>query len=168
MDKNELLRFVESGKSQREIAVETSRSQSSVKHWLKKYGLKTQWAKHKDKNFFCRDCGDANRNNAFSLNKKFGKVHKSLCNVCQKNRNSGQWRTRKQGFVDYKGGKCEKCDYNKCLGGLCFHHRDPKQKDPEFYLMKNRSLQNAKEELDKCDLLCRNCHAETHWELKNN
>ena len=35
----------------------------------------------------------------------------------------------KEILVEYKGGKCEICGYNKCLGALDFHHLDPSQKD---------------------------------------
>lgn len=65
--------------------------------------------------------------------------------------------------VEYKGGKCIICGYNKCIQALQFHHRDPLQK--EFSISANgntRSWDEIKKELDKCDLLCANCHAETH------
>jgi len=68
--------------------------------------------------------------------------------------------------VEYKGGKCEKCGYDKSIRALEFHHRDPHEKD--FHLAKgghSRSWDRVKIELDKCDLLCANCHAETHDEL---
>jgi hypothetical protein len=70
----------------------------------------------------------------------------------------------KQKLVDFKGGKCEKCGYAKCLNALQFHHLDPKQK--KFGLDKNSILRNSWDliliELEKCELLCANCHAETH------
>lgn len=34
-----------------------------------------------------------------------------------------------QMFIDYKGGKCQICGYNKCIRALDFHHRDPEKKD---------------------------------------
>jgi predicted HNH restriction endonuclease len=45
-----------------------------------------------------------------------------------------------------------------------FHHRDPTQKDPEWKTLKFKALAEMKRELDKCDLVCANCHAEIHWE----
>lgn len=66
-------------------------------------------------------------------------------------------------LVDYKGGKCIKCGYNKSYSALQFHHRNPEEK--EFGLSMNglcRSLEVMKKEVDKCDLLCANCHAEFH------
>jgi len=64
--------------------------------------------------------------------------------------------------VKYKGGKCEKCGYDKYVGALDFHHVND---DKEFSVgMKGytRSWENVKLELDKCVLLCANCHRETH------
>lgn len=65
--------------------------------------------------------------------------------------------------IEYKGGKCEKCGYSKCNGALQFHHRDPKSK--EFGIADygyTRSWERTQKELDKCMLLCSNCHAEEH------
>lgn len=38
-------------------------------------------------------------------------------------------RLLKHKLVEYKGGKCEKCGYNKCEGALHFHHINPDEKD---------------------------------------
>ena len=69
--------------------------------------------------------------------------------------------------VDYKGGKCERCGYSKYIGALEFHHRDPTQKD---FGISHRGLTRSWKamvvELDKCLLLCSNCHREVHSELK--
>jgi hypothetical protein len=162
MDNQTLKKLVENGFTQRKIAKDQNCSQSTVKYWLKKYNLKTEGFK-KQKCFCCKDCGDTNIKNAFSLNKENGLLHYSLCFVCQRKRNSKNWRKNKQIFVDYKGGKCEICGYKKCIAALQFHHLDPNQKDPDWNLFKNRLLENVKHELDKCQLLCSNCHSEIHF-----
>lgn len=65
--------------------------------------------------------------------------------------------------VEYKGGKCEKCGYDKYIGALEFHHRDPSQKKFSIGNAKLRKFDNKIiEELDKCELLCSNCHREAH------
>lgn len=75
-------------------------------------------------------------------------------------------RVIKQFLVDYKGGKCERCGYDKSLAALQFHHLDPSQKDFELaHINLNSSIytmDEIKKELDKCILLCANCHAEEH------
>lgn len=65
--------------------------------------------------------------------------------------------------VEYKGGKCENCGYDKYVGALDFHHIDPKQKDFSIASAKLRKFDySIKKELDKCQLLCANCHREEH------
>ena len=64
---------------------------------------------------------------------------------------------------DYKGGKCVLCGYTKCLGALEFHHVDPSQKDFALSVKGlTRSWEKIQAELDKCVLVCANCHREVH------
>lgn len=68
--------------------------------------------------------------------------------------------------IAYKGGKCTRCGYDRCMDALEFHHTDPSQKD--FGLSgqgHTRSWKRVQEELDKCVMLCANCHREVHAEL---
>lgn len=95
-------------------------------------------------------------------------------------KDNGQWRCRKcmveavtkrrrkvkQMSVEYLGGKCSKCGYNKCVDALDFHHLDPKNKS--FNPSENghtRSWEKQKEEISKCILLCANCHREIHLQM---
>jgi DNA-binding CsgD family transcriptional regulator len=68
--------------------------------------------------------------------------------------------------IDYKGGACVCCGYNKSVRSMHFHHIDPTQKD--FSIGGNgatRSWEKIKTELDKCVLVCSNCHGEIHDEI---
>jgi 5-methylcytosine-specific restriction endonuclease McrA len=61
----------------------------------------------------------------------------------------------------YKGGKCQICGYDKCSAALEFHHVDPRTKD--FTISQRMTTFEAiRRELDKCVLLCANCHREVH------
>lgn len=63
--------------------------------------------------------------------------------------------------VEYKGGSCCKCGYDRYIGALEFHHINPEEKD--FVVSKNTmSWEKMKKELDKCEMLCANCHREIH------
>ncbi len=65
--------------------------------------------------------------------------------------------------VEYKGNKCVICGYNKCDRALEFHHLNPNEKD--FGISAKgytRSWEKVKNELDKCMMLCANCHREIH------
>lgn len=68
-------------------------------------------------------------------------------------------RKVKQMAVEYKGGKCELCGYDRYVGALDFHHL----RDKEFSVSKSGntySWERVKAELDKCMLVCANCHRE--------
>lgn len=70
--------------------------------------------------------------------------------------------------VEYLGGKCVRCGYSGCVDVFDFHHTDPTQK--EFSISKyghTYSFDRVKVELDKCELLCSNCHREHHFEHDN-
>jgi 5-methylcytosine-specific restriction endonuclease McrA len=72
------------------------------------------------------------------------------------------WRKRtKIKLIEYMGGKCCVCGYDKCVGALQFHHKNPNEKD--FTISgKTLSFDRLKNEVDKCMLVCSNCHAEIH------
>lgn len=65
--------------------------------------------------------------------------------------------------VNYKGGKCAVCGYSKSVGALQFHHRNPSDKLFNISHCHTRSWANIQKELDKCDILCANCHAELEY-----
>jgi hypothetical protein len=83
----------------------------------------------------------------------------------------------KQKCIDYKGGSCVKCGYNTCTRALDFHHLDSNSKaftignhivsaPPSSFLDENKEalLSDALiQELDKCILICSNCHRELHY-----
>lgn len=83
-------------------------------------------------------------------------------NPKSKTENVIAWRRRtKLKLVEYKGGKCKNCGYNKCPEALTFHHLDPSQKD--FTISgKSWSFERLQKEVDKCILVCANCHIEVH------
>ncbi len=69
----------------------------------------------------------------------------------------------KQEMVEYKGGECVICGYNKCNRALEFHHINPNEK--EFAICTyahKKSWEEVIKELDKCVLVCANCHMELH------
>lgn len=65
--------------------------------------------------------------------------------------------------VEYKGSQCSLCGYSKCIAALQFHHRDPATKLFNISHCHTRSWESIKAELDKCDILCANCHAEKEY-----
>lgn len=72
---------------------------------------------------------------------------------------------RKRWAVELLGGKCSKCGYSKNLASLDFHHTDPSKKESAIGTMvAYHQWDKVEVELEKCILLCKNCHHETHNE----
>ena len=65
--------------------------------------------------------------------------------------------------VAYLGGKCIKCGFDKHDAALEFHHRDGSSKEFNLAPMLMCSWEKIKAELDKCDLMCSNCHHIWHY-----
>ena len=75
-----------------------------------------------------------------------------------------EWRRRqKLKLIEYKGGCCEKCGYNKSISALQFHHLNPDEKDFQIG-GSSYSFEKLKIEVDKCIMVCSNCHIEIHEE----
>ena len=64
---------------------------------------------------------------------------------------------------------CAICGYNDCDAALEFHHTNPQDKKFQIQRITLR-FNNEKivEELNKCILLCANCHRKVHAKEKNN
>lgn len=58
------------------------------------------------------------------------------------------------------------CGYSKCLQALEFHHLDPTEKDGGLAgSIKFLSKEKLLAEIEKCVLLCANCHREVEYNL---
>ncbi len=77
-------------------------------------------------------------------------------------RQSRESRAQTNDCRNAKGGRCEICGYNSCFSALEFHHLDPSQKDFGISEMKGCLLETLVHEVNKCALLCCNCHREVH------
>ena len=74
-------------------------------------------------------------------------------------------REQKQKAVTYLGGCCKNCGYNKCNRSLTFHHIDKDKKEIKIGSESRiYSWEELEKELNKCILLCMNCHGEKHYE----
>lgn len=86
------------------------------------------------------------------------------CKLCTVDIQTLRRRECKQICLDYKYSRCERCGYDKCPASLQFHHIDPDKKD--FTISGNKRIKltdEIKNELDKCIVLCANCHFEHHY-----
>lgn len=71
-------------------------------------------------------------------------------------------------LIKSKGGSCNRCNGVFHLSVYDFHHLDPKEKEIGVSkLIGNVSMDDLLKEVDKCILLCSNCHRITHYENYN-
>jgi 5-methylcytosine-specific restriction endonuclease McrA len=73
----------------------------------------------------------------------------------------------RQMAIMHKGGKCQICGYDRCPDALEFHHLNSNEKD--FGISNKgytRSWKCIKNEIEKCLLLCANCHREIHSKMQ--
>lgn len=161
MNKDLLIQQINQGYSTWKIAELNQTTQPNIRYWLKKYGLKTQRTINQEiEERLCLTCNIRKPQDQFY---KRGKKYMSHCKTCYQSVYSSKRKTQKQQAVDYLGGKCSNCGYNKCLNALEFHHLDPSTKEINpSQLMRFSSFDKLKSELDKCILLCSNCHRELH------
>lgn len=89
------------------------------------------------------------------------------CKECLKDAVYDIRRRNKIKLVEYKGGKCEICGYNKCIDALEFHHLNQNEKEFGISCGDTKSLEKLKREADKCIMVCANCHREIHAKEKN-
>lgn len=80
--------------------------------------------------------------------------------------NVSKWRKNlKRRALQLFDNKCVCCGYNKCSAALEFHHLEPEHKD--FTLSSvyanPKSWDVVVKELEKCALVCANCHREIHY-----
>lgn len=145
MDKVILENLINEGKSLSDIKRETDKSITSIRYWLKKYELKTKNS-FKISNKKCEVCGNPTE------------CGRKLCHTCEVK----MVRLRQRiALIKYKGGKCVKCGYSDNISVLEFHHKDPTKKD--FTLSSCvKSWKKMKNEVDKCDIYCSNCHRIEH------
>jgi transposase len=89
----------------------------------------------------------------------------SYCKPCFSKYTMNRWLQRKREAIEYKGGCCLDCGYKGSQQVYDFHHRDPKEKEFDWRKMRMRSWDSILKELDKCDLVCANCHRLRHVEM---
>lgn len=168
MEKDKLESLVSSKLSTYKIANNLGVSNTTIRYWLKKYGLKTKFKSRNEISIIdgkrqCTSCENYKELEEFYKN---GKKYHTYCKSCLTKITLTRQRKIKILAIDYKGGQCQRCGYNKYVGALDFHHLNPLIKDDNWNNFKNRKFDSRfKLELDKCELLCANCHREIHAEI---
>jgi transposase len=170
IERERLTELVEHGHSTAEIAALVNRSTATVRHWLRRYGLRTR---------------PSDRISVRRRNRRHGKATVLLtcarhgetefvlegrgyyrCKLCRQERVAERRRRIKAILVAEAGGACCLCGYSRYVGALEFHHVDPRQKRLELsHKGLGLSIDTARAEARKCVLVCSNCHAELEGQV---
>jgi predicted DNA-binding protein YlxM (UPF0122 family) len=131
-----------------EITKSFGRSKRAVQHRIKRLNLKRSPMRYKKEERLSRK---EIRERYYNKNKK--EVYK---------RKRNRIRIYKKQLINFLGGKCKNCGYNKCMAALEFHHEKKDKESSIAVLIKDYSKQKALKEASKCIILCANCHRELH------
>lgn len=180
MDKKLLEQYITNGISSYKIAELEGKSQTSIRYWLKKYNLETEYAVRRKNPSLqktmadlpnsktCSKCEITKPSSEFYVIEKRGSPSLySYCKECAKVKfktYDGRAELKRK-CVEYKGGKCEHCKYDRCMAAFDFHHKDSSKKDfsiSDYAHHRRADWKTLTIELDKCALLCATCHREVH------
>lgn len=155
----ELETKVKEGMSISMLAKHFNLCSSTINYWLRKYNLKTcnsfleEGSINDGLKCVCSTCAKD------YVYKRAGGMTREKCSSCLVN---DRRLKIKIDCLNYKGGKCEICGYNKCSRALSFHHLDSSKKVFSISGAHSRKWEDIVKELDKCRLICENCHMELH------
>jgi hypothetical protein len=151
MDAPTLINLIQEGLSQREMALRLAITHSKLRRLLIKHQLRTQ-------------------------GQDLDRVYSDFCSVCKKSI-AGNMRNRRRchscntrirryraklAAVELGGGKCNRCGWSGDIAAYEFHHSDPSEKKFAIGSAANKSWSVIKKEVEKCELLCSNCHRIEH------
>lgn len=176
MNETQLQALVNEGKSIQELSVFFNKSKTSIRHWLTKYNLKTTGkAGNKAVEIINnqKNCGRCNRILdicCFGTRTDRKGKPRTYCMSCETDSTLTNEHKLKDTAIAYLGGKCEVCDVIGDRRIYDFHHTRPEHKDFNISSAKSLTFNKIINELDKCVLVCANCHQEIHIEIakKNN
>lgn len=130
-----------------------------------------------------KKCGCCKKEKAlseFQIKYKDKNIYQSWCKECLNNQKKKHYKKNKEKYLlrndirekelrnfvnDYKKNKsCEICGYNKSTIALDFHHNNPLIKELEISkaIQRGWGIPRLKKEIEKCKVVCKNCHAEIH------
>jgi transposase-like protein len=161
-----LVAYIDAGQTIAEIAEAVGLSKGTVRHWLRRYGLRTgntvgsrtkrQLAQAASTTSVTLDCAHHGTTD-FQLE---GRDY-YRCKRCRTAAVARRRRKIKSILVHEAGGRCCICGYDRSMRALAFHHVDPLEKRLEINAKGvSLALDTLRVEARKCVRVCSNCHAE--------
>lgn len=87
--------------------------------------------------------------------------YRGYCKDCANSLEKSRYQ-KKKAFIDSQKHCCAKCGDTRVYV-LDFHHKDKDEKEFTIGKIKKGSLSLIQNEIDKCAVLCANCHREFHY-----
>lgn len=174
MNNKQIIELIDQGLTISELIEKTNKSKSTLYLFAKTHNLKIRKAgKIVDKAIdkkekICIICSIQKPTTEFykQIKKEDGgtwEYYDPACKPCRLIQSAQRRKNIKIQALEYLGWMCNTCklvdkDYPQIYD---FHHTDPSQKD--FAISNSaKTFENIKSELDKCIVLCANCHRKEH------
>jgi transposase len=164
--REELEPLVKEGLTIEGIAQRLGIGSTTVRHWLRRHGLRTKGG---ERRMMLDAAHGSGRDDVVAECRRHGLVRhlavkserRLRCSKCRVEAVSRRRRKVKEMLVAEAGGACALCGYARHHAALQFHHVDPTTKSFGLGVRGiTRSIEKLRAEAAKCVLLCANCHAE--------
>jgi transposase len=173
LNREQLEPLVAAGMSIAELAEALDRSKGTVRHWLRRYGMKTWSPSGSRRAAESAAARAAGLRDAIMMCARLGETGFVVdgqgyyrCRRCRAESVVRRRRRVKATLVAEAGGRCRLCGYAESMRALEFHHLDPAEKRLEMNAHGVAlALDTLRAEAQKCVLLCSNCHAEVEDRL---
>jgi hypothetical protein len=109
----------------------------------------------------CSRCGETDESK-FDKRTKTSKCWWSWCTTCRQAIVREQGRNVKRRIVEILGKKCCLCGFSDYISALDVHHANPAKKEFSVASLRRRKWPTVLKEIEKCVLLCANCHRAHH------
>lgn len=161
--------LLSSGLSTNEIGKQLGYSGAGIRYHMKKYELFSSHKSIQDKKKVpiidgkkeCAKCYQILTIDNFNI--KPSGAFTSYCKKCNHEVKYSILKRRKIEILNIFGNKCSICGYDKCKAALEFHHTNPNEKEFSLSNAKTTNLDKLMLEMNKCILVCSNCHKEIHY-----
>ncbi len=177
IDIEEFKKYILEGKTIKELQIIYNCSRTSITEMKKKFGFVglSPNSKIRDISAGLKTCNECNVEYPISNFHSNGytplgkQKFKSKCKSCSTDLIRDHFSGLIMDYLSSKGIEysCIKCNYTNVIGSLDFHHIDPNCKSFEISTVSrtisvDRFIEEVIPELDKCELLCPNCHRLEH------
>ncbi len=113
---------------------------------------------------WCYGCNNYKKEKDFS---PYSLKNHGKCKDCGGKHDIERARIFKKRAIEHLGGKCVECGFVGHYASFEFHHENPEEKEMNWNKMRKKSWINLLPELNKCILLCSNCHGVVHCKLND-